>query len=49
METMFPYPPVLAAAIFVVELLLRFAVKRGFIKDDIWFMKLLFRLILPVQ
>jgi hypothetical protein len=28
METMFPYPPVLAAAIFVVELLLNFAVKR---------------------
>jgi|TARA_B100001964_G_C14004215_1_gene496377 hypothetical protein len=44
MESMFPYLLMLAAAIFLVELLPKLAVKRDFV-EDVWFMKLLFRLI----
>ena len=38
------YVVVLAAVIFVVELLFRFVVRRGFVSDG-WFMQLLFRII----
>ena len=38
------YVVVLAAVIFVVELLFIFVVRRGFVSDG-WFMQLLFRVI----
>ena len=38
------YVVVLAAVIFVVELLFRFVVRRGFVNDG-WFMQLLFRVV----
>ena len=38
------YVVVLAAVIFVVELLFKFVVRRGFITDD-WVMQLLFRVV----
>ena len=45
MVTKFQYPIAVAAAIFVVESILKFVVRRGRIKDDDWFTKLLFRVI----
>ena len=44
MAIIYLYLLVLAAAIFVVELLFKFAVRRGFVKN-IWFTQFLFRVI----
>lgn len=45
MVTTFLYLLAVAAAIFVVESILKLVIRRGRNKDDDWFTKLLFRVI----